>query len=321
MKKSLIPLAAVIFALVVTSAGVLALTGGDSRGDDQYRVTVQFNISVTQEDIDEVAALLRTYDENLEFVVMEIFPPIGSALLALEAPAECSTIEAQLEAKSYVADASCAPWQPVDLDDSDAPVDQDNEATDASCEHVPLRSDCDIDPPECNQVHNIDACDQDDLDRLGEDSSLPVNASNDGSCEPVPLRSDCGIDLNECNQIHNIDACGEILNPPGPFDEPAGDGSDYFQVTIQFNTSYTQEDIDEVDALLHTYDDDLKFIILEISPPIGSVTLTLETSDECWTIQAQLEAKSYVAGVSCEPWQPVDLDDPDAPVTNLPNVE
>ena len=238
MKKSLIPLAAVILALVVTSAGVLALTGGDSRGDDHYRVTIQFDTSVTQEDIDEVAALLRTYDDNLEFVVMEIFPPIGSALLALEAPAECSTIEAQLEAKSYVANASCAPWQPVDLDDPDAPVDQDNEATDASC-------------------------------------------------EPMPLRSDCGIDPNECNQVHNIDACDDL-----------------YGVTVQFNTSVTQDHIDEAAAFLRTFDDDLEFIIMEISPPIGSAVLNLETSDECSTIEAQLEAESYLASVSCEPWQP-----------------
>ncbi|MCH7837428.1 MAG: hypothetical protein IIC26_02860 [Chloroflexi bacterium] len=230
MKKSLIPLAAVILALVATSAGVLALTGGDSRGDDLYGVTVQFNTSVTQEDIDEVAALLRTYDDNLEFIIMEIFPPIGSALLTLDAPGVCSTIEAQLEAKSYVSDVTCEPWQPADLDDSDAPVVQDNEATDTSCEPVPLRSDCGIDPDECNLIHNITACDQDDFDGLGEDSSLPVNpdADKDASCEPVPLRSDCDIDPDECNQIHNIDACGVVLDPPGPVDEPAGDGGDYF---------------------------------------------------------------------------------------------
>ena len=49
---------------------------------------------------------------------------------------------------------------------------------------------------------------------------------------------------------------------------------------------------------------DLEFIIMEIFPPVGSALLTLETSDECWTIEAQLEAKSYVSDVTCEPWQP-----------------
>jgi hypothetical protein len=156
MKKWLIPLAALAVTIAATTAGVFALTGDDEPSgdqppirsdegidpdecnlvhninacDDQYRVTVQFNTSVTQHDYDEVEALLRTYDENLEFLVMEIFPPIGSALLTLEAPDECSTIEAQLKAKSYVADASCEPWQPVDLDDPDAPVEQRNDMTD-----------------------------------------------------------------------------------------------------------------------------------------------------------------------------------------------
>ncbi len=156
MKKWLIPVVILVLAIAGTTAGVFALTDdGEPSGDqppirsdegidpdecnlvhnidacdDQYRVTVQFNTSVTQDDYDEVEALLRAYDDDLELVVMEIFPPIGSAVLTLEAPDECSTIEAQLEAKSYVADASCGPWQPVDLDDPDAPVEQDNEAID-----------------------------------------------------------------------------------------------------------------------------------------------------------------------------------------------
>ncbi len=252
MKKSLIPLAAVILALVATSAGVLALTGGDStpilssEGIDPDVCNLIHNITACdQDDLDRLG------------------------------------------------------------EDSSLPVNPDADK-DASCEPVPLRSDCGIDPNECNLIHNITACDQDDFDRLGEDSSLPVNpdADKDASCEPVPLRSDCDIDPAECNQIHNIDACGVVLDPPGPVDEPAGDGGDYFQVTIRFNTSYTQEDIDEVDAFLRTFDDDLEFIIMEIFPPIGSALLTLETSDECWTIEAQLEAKSYVSDVTCEPWQP-----------------
>ncbi len=63
---------------------------------------------------------------------------------------------------------------------------------------TPIRSDEGIDPYECDLVHNIDACDQDDLDRLGGGGLPPVNpdAGNDGSCEPMPLRSDCGIDPN-----------------------------------------------------------------------------------------------------------------------------
>ena len=63
---------------------------------------------------------------------------------------------------------------------------------------TPIRSDEGIDPNECNLVHNIAACDQDDLDRLGGGDLLPVNpdAGSDDPCEPLPLRSDCGIDPN-----------------------------------------------------------------------------------------------------------------------------
>ena len=166
---------------------------------------------------------------------------------------------------------------------------------DSSCEPLPLRSDCGIDPDECNLVHNINACDQDDLDGLVGDSSLPVNS-------------------DDCDQLHNIDDCGMVLDPPGAFDEPSGDDSNYFQVTVQFNTSYTQDNIDEAGAFLRTFDDDLEFLVMEIFQPVGSAVLALETSDECSAIGAQLEAESYVAGVTCEPWQPAAVGDPDAAV-------
>ena len=244
MKNSLIPLAAVILALVATSAGVLALTGGDEPSGGQ--------------------------------------PPIGSTGIE---PRECN---------HNIVDG-------CDQADLDGHPDADK---DGLCEPVPLRSDCGIDPDECNFVHNINACDQDDLDRLGEDGLVPIASPEQEPSTQAPIRSDDGIALDECNQIHNIDACGEILNPPGIVDEPSGDDSNYFQVKVQFNTSVTQDHIDEADAFLRTFDDDLEFIIMEISPPIGSVLLDLETSDECSTIEAQLEAESYVAGVSCEPWQP-----------------
>lgn len=75
----------------------------------RYEVTVHFNASVTQDDIDEASALLRAYDDDLEFLIMESFPPIGRALLATNAPDFCRTVEAELEAKSYVDGVSCRP--------------------------------------------------------------------------------------------------------------------------------------------------------------------------------------------------------------------
>jgi hypothetical protein len=70
---------------------------------------VHFNTSVTQDDIDEVGALLRAYDEDLEFLIMESWPPIGRALLSANLPDFCGAVEGELQGKSYVDDVSCEP--------------------------------------------------------------------------------------------------------------------------------------------------------------------------------------------------------------------
>jgi hypothetical protein len=75
-------------------------------------VTVGFNTTVTQDDIDEAGAVLRAYDDELEYVVMESWPPVGRALLASEVADFCQTVEAELEAKSYIDDVSCGPVEP-----------------------------------------------------------------------------------------------------------------------------------------------------------------------------------------------------------------
>jgi hypothetical protein len=121
----------------------------------------------------------------------------------------------------------------------------------------------------------------------------------DGSeCDPVPLRSDCDIDPDECNLIHNISAC------------------DDYDVTVRFNDSAVQEDIDEAGALLRTYDSDFDFIIMEIFPPIGRAVLETDVADFCRTVTSALEGKSYVESVKCAPMLPGDFTDvdPDAPV-------
>ena len=128
---------------------------------------------------------------------------------------------------------------------------------------APIRSDGDIDPNECNLVHNIDACYASEtmvvrcvqvFDLTGpvrEPSCEPVPLSDGGIvtdvcasdgcpgqlvldppgpdpvieplCEPVPLRSDCGIDSYECNQVHNINACSGETLPPVEGEVPPPD--------------------------------------------------------------------------------------------------
>ncbi len=102
---------------------------GPSDGGDRYEVTVRFNTSVTQEDIDAVEARLRGYDDGLDFVVMESFPPVGRAILTVYSAGFCATVESELEAASYVDEVSCAPSQTPTSGDPDEPVSHDNEPT------------------------------------------------------------------------------------------------------------------------------------------------------------------------------------------------
>ncbi|MCH8025439.1 MAG: hypothetical protein IH866_01475 [Chloroflexi bacterium] len=212
-----------------------------------------------------------------------------------------------------------------------------------TCEPVPLRSDCVIDPDLCNQVHNIDACDQDDFDRLGEDSSPPVSSDGpdteplecslandvdgcddvvDSACEPVPLRSDCGIDPNECNKIHNITACsGPSEDGVGPIVLPGG-GTANYEVVVRYNTSVTQPDLDETAGFLRGFDADLEFLVQESWPPTGVANLQTDTPNFCDAIFDELASRSYINDFSCGPQEKFDGDaDPDSPVTNLPDVE
>lgn len=132
-----------------------------------------------------------------------------------------------------------------------------------------------------------------------------------------PIRSDEDIDPNECNWVHNITACGdEGLDSVGPVDEPSDEGRAQYEVTVRFNTSITQDGISEVEALLRTFDPDLQFVIMEIFPPIGRAVLATDEPNFCESVEAELEAKSYVDDASCQPWQEPDPADPDAPVSN-----
>jgi hypothetical protein len=118
----------VVGAALGIALAILLGQASDGGATARYEVTVQFSSSVTQDDIGEVGALLRSFDEDVEFLVMEIFPPIGRAILATDVPDFCRTVQAELEAESYVDSASCRPWQEPDEAEPDAPVSTDNDA-------------------------------------------------------------------------------------------------------------------------------------------------------------------------------------------------
>ncbi len=118
----------VIVGVILGSALVISLVQRSNADETaRYEVTIQFNSSVTQQDIDEAGALLGAYDDDLEFLIMEIFPPIGRAVLATDVPDFCQTVETELGAKSYVDSVSCQPWEEPDQTDPDAPVSTDND--------------------------------------------------------------------------------------------------------------------------------------------------------------------------------------------------
>ena len=92
-----------MIAAVLLVVGV-ACGGG---GAPEFEVVVSFNTSATQDDIDEVGDLLRSYDKDLEFLIQESFPPTGRAFLSSDVANFCRTVEPELEAKSYVDDVTC----------------------------------------------------------------------------------------------------------------------------------------------------------------------------------------------------------------------
>jgi hypothetical protein len=118
----------IVGAVLGTVLGISFVRESDAGATAQYEVTVRFNTSATQDDLFEAGALLGTYDDDLEFVIMESFPPIGRAVLATDAPDFCQTVETELAGKSYVSSVSCQPWQEPGQADPDTTVSTDNDA-------------------------------------------------------------------------------------------------------------------------------------------------------------------------------------------------
>ena len=99
-----------LLTMAFLAVALLAGVGATCAGDDatEYVVTVRFNETVTQADMDAVAAFLRTYDDDLDFLIQESFPPTGVASVETDDEGFCAAVEPELEAKSYVESATCA---------------------------------------------------------------------------------------------------------------------------------------------------------------------------------------------------------------------
>ena len=138
----------------------------------------------------------------------------------------------------------------------------------------------------------------------------------DADCEPVQLRSDCGIDTDVCNEIHNIGACEVEEDPPlaPPDARPSAEGQ--YRVTISFNETVNEDQLDEVGARIRDFDPDAEYVIQESFPPTGVANFVAETEDVCLALVQGFEVETFVTSVTCGPLLEPGDTDPNEPVVN-----
>jgi hypothetical protein len=99
----------------------LAMSCGNG-GASAYDVQIVFNETVTQEDMDDVADLLESYDADVDVLVQEIFPPIAVARVETEVPDFCAVVTVELGGRSYIDDVFCEKARGKAPSGGDAPV-------------------------------------------------------------------------------------------------------------------------------------------------------------------------------------------------------
>lgn len=110
-----------VLLLTLAALGMFAFACANS--PTKYHVIVRFNTSVTQTDMDDVAGYLRNFDQGLDFLVQESFPPTGVATVKTNAKRFCATAEAELTSRSYIDGVDCRKAADVTPAESpDAPV-------------------------------------------------------------------------------------------------------------------------------------------------------------------------------------------------------
>ena len=139
--------------------------------------------------------------------------------------------------------------------------------------------------PDCNDtiVVGDGEANPDDAPPLSVGDNVPIE-------EPLPLAPDDAV--------------------PGPVG---------YRVTISFNTSYDQADLDDVGDRIRDFDPDADYVIQESFPPTGVANVVAETEDFCLAIVPELESLTFVTSASCGPQlEPGDIVDGDAPVSTTP---
>ena len=142
--------------------------------------------------------------------------------------------------------------------------------------------------------------DRDDLVTDGGPVSAPVCAPGFPDCEDTVVNSNDG-------------EVEEDL-PPAPRDTRP---SSQYRVTISFNETVDQDQMDEVGARIRDFDPDAEYVIQESFPPTGVANFVADTEDVCIALTQDLEDETFVTSVTCGPQlEPGDTIDPDEPVVN-----
>lgn len=117
------------FAAGVAVLGIiigLALANAGDDGGEKYAVHINFNEEYTEADLSEAADILRTFDPDVDMMILESFPPQGAAIIESDDESVCDAVEAAFEAKTYVRTVSCQPYVPVTDGSGDEPVSTQN---------------------------------------------------------------------------------------------------------------------------------------------------------------------------------------------------
>lgn len=115
----------ILVAAIVAIVGLALVDAGDDE-TEKYSVHISFTRVYTEADITEAADILGTFDPDVDMMILESFPPQGSAIIESDDEDVCDEVEAALEEKAYVGSVSCVPYTEPDPDAGDEPVSTDN---------------------------------------------------------------------------------------------------------------------------------------------------------------------------------------------------
>ena len=176
------------------------------------------------------------------------------------------------------------------------------------------RSDEDIDPGECSLVHNINACSPEEIEQGFPDGGAVAGMCAEGfeDCEDTIVIGDDPIS-GRCADAPDAPEC--VAEEP-PLDPAPSPGTVAYDVSIAFDESVTQADMDLAAEIVRSIDRDAEFLIQESFPPVGRASVTTNDGEACASLEEQLSDLPGVGDVTCSPAQQQPVDDPDVPVSS-----